>query len=151
MATSTSKMSGGLAAKDLDAERVNVTSAVLMGAAHYYDQYCEAPNETFVECQTASKDPRKCLGNRKGVGDVVALTEGAELPHRRVVGSARGWCQPVLKVALNRWSHCSDFQSRVGSRSSSTSGPGREVSLRSASGTFDKKEERQLRDKPSAR
>ena len=30
------------------------------------------------------------LGNRKGVGDVVALTEGAELPHRRVVGSARG-------------------------------------------------------------
>ena len=32
------------------------------------------------------------LGNRKGVGDVVVLAEGAELPYRRVVGSACGWC-----------------------------------------------------------
>ena len=67
MATSTSQLSGGLTAKDLDAEEVNVTSAVLMGAAHHYGQYCEGPNETFMECRTASKDPRKCLAEGREV------------------------------------------------------------------------------------
>ena len=69
MATTTSQqqMSGGLTAKDLDAEEVNVTSAVLMGAAHHYGKYCDVPNETFMECRTQTKDPRKCLAEGREV------------------------------------------------------------------------------------
>lgn len=63
----TSRMSGGLTVQDLDAEEVNVTSAVLMGAAEHYGSYCERPNEAFMECRTDSKDPRKCLAEGREV------------------------------------------------------------------------------------
>ena len=59
-------LSGGLTATDLDAEELNVTSAVLMGAAHHYGRHCERPNEAFMECRTDSKDPRKCLAEGEG-------------------------------------------------------------------------------------
>jgi NADH dehydrogenase (ubiquinone) 1 alpha subcomplex subunit 8 len=60
-------MSGGLTPRDLEAEEVNVTSAVLMGAAHHYGKYCERLNEAFMECRTDSKDPRKCLAEGREV------------------------------------------------------------------------------------
>lgn len=60
-------LSGGLTAKDLDAEELNVTSAVLMGAAHHYGKHCDGPNEAFMECRTDSKDPRKCLAEGRAV------------------------------------------------------------------------------------
>ena len=63
----TTRMSGGLTRQDLEAEEVNVTSAVLMGAAGHYGKYCERVNEAFMECRTDSKDPRKCLAEGREV------------------------------------------------------------------------------------
>lgn len=60
-------MSGGLTTQDLEAEELNVTSAVLMGAAHHYGKYCEVPNEAYMECRTETKDPRKCLAEGREV------------------------------------------------------------------------------------
>ena len=60
-------MTGGLTAKDLDAEELNVTSAVLLGAAHHYGRYCERDNEAFMECRTSTKDPRRCLAEGREV------------------------------------------------------------------------------------
>ena len=64
---SSSPLSGGLTAKDLEAEELNVTSALLMAAAHHYGKYCERPNDAFMECRTDTKDPRKCLAEGKEV------------------------------------------------------------------------------------
>ena len=60
-------MSGGLTAQDLEAEELNVTSAVLMGAAHHYGKFCEPSNEAFMDCRTDSRDPRKCLAEGRAV------------------------------------------------------------------------------------
>ena len=67
MADSASEMTGGLTARDLDAEELNVTSAVLMGAAHHYGRHCERENEAFMECRTGTKDPRRCLAEGREV------------------------------------------------------------------------------------
>ena len=56
-----SEMATEVSSKDLDVEELNVTSAVLMGAAHHYGNHCKKQNETFMECRIESKDPRKCL------------------------------------------------------------------------------------------
>lgn len=45
----------------LNVEELNVTSAVLMGAAHHYGAHCKKQNEAFMDCRIESKDPRKCL------------------------------------------------------------------------------------------
>ena len=62
-----SRTSGGLTAQDLEAEELNVTSAVLLGAAHHYGKYCEDTNDTYMECRTETKDPRKCLAQGREV------------------------------------------------------------------------------------
>ena len=64
---SSSPLSGGLTTKDLEAEELNVTSAVLMGAANHYGKNCERTNDIFMECRTDSKDPRKCLAEGRAV------------------------------------------------------------------------------------
>ena len=51
----------------LDVEELNVTSAVLMGAAHHYSNHCKKQNEVFMDCRIESKDPRKCLPEGKAV------------------------------------------------------------------------------------
>ena len=62
-----SRLSGGLTAKDLEEEEVDVTSAVLMGAVFHYGKHCERVNDAFMECRTESKDPRKCLAEGRAV------------------------------------------------------------------------------------
>ena len=52
--------------QELDVE-LNVTSAVLMGAAHHYGNHCKTKNDAFMQCRTESKDPRKCLKEGKEV------------------------------------------------------------------------------------
>jgi len=54
-------MASQVSSQDLDVEELNVTSAVLMGAAHHYGNHCKKTNEAFMECRIESKDPRKCL------------------------------------------------------------------------------------------
>ncbi len=52
---------------DLDVEELNVTSAVLVGAAHHYGRYCVRQNDAFMECKQQEKDPRKCLAQGRAV------------------------------------------------------------------------------------
>ncbi len=47
--------------QQLNVDELQVTSAVLMGAAHHYGAHCKKENEAFMECRIESKDPRKCL------------------------------------------------------------------------------------------
>lgn len=47
--------------QQLNVEELQVTSAVLIGAAHHYGEYCKKENEAFMDCRIESKDPRKCL------------------------------------------------------------------------------------------
>ena len=54
-------------AEQLEVEELNVTSALLVGAAHHYGSYCEEQNDAFMECRVSSKDPRKCLEEGKKV------------------------------------------------------------------------------------
>ena len=53
--------------EDLKVNELSVTSAVLMGAAHYYGTYCKAKNDSFMRCRLEGKDPRKCLEEGKEV------------------------------------------------------------------------------------
>lgn len=53
--------------EDLDAQEVEVTSAVLMGASHHLGQYCDKDFKTFMGCRYETKDPRKCLQEGKKV------------------------------------------------------------------------------------
>lgn len=53
--------------QDLNVEEVNVTSAVLVGAAHHYGNFCRKQNDKFMDCRTEGKDPRKCLNEGKEV------------------------------------------------------------------------------------
>ena len=53
--------------QQLDVEELNVTSAVLMAAAHHYGAQCEKQNDAFMECRIEHKDPRKCLKEGKEV------------------------------------------------------------------------------------
>lgn len=53
--------------QELDVEELNITSAVLMGAAHHYGNHCKTKNDAFMQCRTESKDPRKCLKEGKEV------------------------------------------------------------------------------------
>ena len=53
--------------QQLNVDELNVTSAVLMGAAHHYGAHCAKENEAFMECRIESKDPRKCLREGKEV------------------------------------------------------------------------------------
>ena len=56
-----------VSSQELDAEELNVTSAVLMGAAHHYGNHCKTQSEAFMECRIESKDPRKCLKEGKEI------------------------------------------------------------------------------------
>ena len=56
-----------VSSQELDAEELNVTSAVLTGAAHHYGNYCKTQNEAFMDCRIESKDPRKCLKEGKEI------------------------------------------------------------------------------------
>ena len=47
--------------QQLSVEELQVTSAVLLGAAHHYGEHCKKENEAFMDCRIESKDPRKCL------------------------------------------------------------------------------------------
>lgn len=53
--------------EDLEAEEVEVTSAVLMGASHHLGQYCDNDFKSFMGCRYDTKDPRKCLQEGKKV------------------------------------------------------------------------------------
>jgi NADH dehydrogenase (ubiquinone) 1 alpha subcomplex subunit 8 len=53
--------------ESLNVEELNVTSAVLMGAAHHYGSYCKDKNDAFMRCRIEGKDPRKCLKEGKEV------------------------------------------------------------------------------------
>ena len=66
MASSSSLLSE-VSSQDLAAEEVDVTSAVLAGAAYHYGSFCKGENEAFMECRVQSKDPRKCLDEGKKV------------------------------------------------------------------------------------
>lgn len=52
---------------DLDVEELNVTSTVLVGAAHHYGRYCVKQNDAFMECKLEGRDPRKCLAEGRAV------------------------------------------------------------------------------------
>lgn len=54
-------------AEQLDVEELKVTSAVLVGAAHHYGEYCRKENDAFMNCRIDTKDPRKCLEEGKNV------------------------------------------------------------------------------------
>ena len=45
----------------LNVEELNVTSAVLVAAAHHYGQACRVENDAFMKCRQEKKDPRACL------------------------------------------------------------------------------------------
>ena len=53
--------------QQLSVEELQVTSAVLMGAAHHYGEHCKKENEAFMDCRIESKDPRKCLNEGREV------------------------------------------------------------------------------------
>ena len=53
--------------QQLNVEELQVTSAVLMGAAHHYGEHCKKENEAFMDCRIESKDPRKCLNEGREV------------------------------------------------------------------------------------
>ena len=53
--------------KDLEADELPVTSAVLMGGAHHLGQYCDKDFKNFMGCRYGHKDPRKCLEEGKQV------------------------------------------------------------------------------------
>lgn len=53
--------------EDLESQEVEITSAVLMGAAHHLGQHCEKEFKTFMGCRYDTKDPRKCLEEGKQV------------------------------------------------------------------------------------
>ncbi len=57
MASSVSEVSS----QDLEVEELNVTSAVLLGAAHHFGNHCKKQSEAFMDCRIETKDPRKCL------------------------------------------------------------------------------------------
>ena len=61
MASTSKSRVAGVPSKDLEVEEATFTSAVLHGAALYYHNYCEKPNDEFMDCRIDSKDPRKCL------------------------------------------------------------------------------------------
>ena len=69
--------------QEIDVEELNVTSAVLMGAAHHYGNHCKTKNDAFMQCRTESKDPRKCLKEGKEV-----KINGVD-PNNMLVGSMR--------------------------------------------------------------
>ncbi|EDO34349.1 predicted protein, partial [Nematostella vectensis] len=52
---------------DLETEEVELTSSVLMGAAHHLGQYCDKEFKTFMGCRYETKDPRKCIEEGKEV------------------------------------------------------------------------------------
>lgn len=54
-------MAKEVTAQELDVEELDVTSAVLVGAAHHYGRYCGVQNDAFMKCRIEQKDPRKCL------------------------------------------------------------------------------------------
>lgn len=53
--------------EDLESKEVELTSSVLMGAAHHLGQYCDKEFKTFMGCRYETKDPRKCLQEGKQV------------------------------------------------------------------------------------
>ena len=61
------KMATEVNAAELDVEELNVTSAVLMGAAHHYGRFCVKQNDAFMKCRMEGKDPRKCLAEGRAV------------------------------------------------------------------------------------
>ena len=60
-------MASELTPQDLDAEELNVTSAVLMAGAQHYGTYCKEKNDAFMKCRMELNDPRKCLTEGKEV------------------------------------------------------------------------------------
>lgn len=54
-------------AEQLDVEELQITSAVLVGAAHHYGEHCWKENDAFMICRVDTKDPRKCLEEGKKV------------------------------------------------------------------------------------
>lgn len=66
MAASSSPLAA-VSSQDLDVEELNVTSAVLTGAAYHYGSHCKDENIDFMECRIETKDPRKCLDEGKKV------------------------------------------------------------------------------------
>lgn len=85
-------------AQELDVEELSVTSAVLMGAAHHYGNYCKKQNEAFMDCRIESKDPRKCLKKGKEV------TQCALDFFRKVKGSCN-------EVFTEHW-NCLDYSNQ---------------------------------------
>lgn len=47
--------------RDLQVDDLNITSALMTGAALHYGEYCRSKNDRFMACRFESKDPRKCL------------------------------------------------------------------------------------------
>ena len=66
MATSSS-LTVEVSAEQLDIEELQITSAVLVGAAHHYGAFCLKENDAFMICRTGTKDPRKCVEEGKKV------------------------------------------------------------------------------------
>ena len=60
-------MASAVSFEDLDVEEINVTSAVLTGAAFHYGNYCKEKNDAFMRCRFEKQDPRKCLEEGKQV------------------------------------------------------------------------------------
>lgn len=60
-------MASSVSAEQLNVEELNITSAVLVGAAHHYGSYCSKENDAFMECRTDTKNPTKCLEEGKKV------------------------------------------------------------------------------------
>lgn len=61
------KMASEVTFEELDVEELNVTSAVLTGAAFHYGTHCRDKNDAFMRCRYDKKDPRKCLEEGKQV------------------------------------------------------------------------------------
>ena len=47
--------------RDLEVDELNITSALMNGAALHYGEYCRSKNDRFMACRFEAKDPRKCL------------------------------------------------------------------------------------------
>ena len=59
--------------EELNVEELKVTSAVLMGAAHHYGNYCKDKNDAFMRCRYDKQDPRKCLEEGREVCPFISI------------------------------------------------------------------------------
>ncbi len=55
----------GIDPKDLEVEELDITSSVLVAAAHHLGKFCEEDFKDFMGCRYVTKDPRQCLEEGK--------------------------------------------------------------------------------------